>query len=183
MDRKCKHYYFHQKGSQVFVIEWCKCGVRMLIYIFKVTNFEIWISRKWWELAKKILKCDFNRSWYLPSYLTIANGVLLNLYLNSQGQTFLWNIFYAFVVKKISQAADVLGKMFLDKHCPAVELLVFMSCFPNWHYFVSFNQCLEVLKFVYLRKQSKWTQVRKLQFLYFILSRCVSLTILENKHT
>ena len=58
-----------------------------VIYILNVTNFEILISWKRWELAK-ILRYGFYRGWYLPSNETIANVVLRDFDQNFQRQTF-----------------------------------------------------------------------------------------------
>ena len=60
--------------------------IMILIYIFKVMNLKMWISRKCWELAK-MLKSDFYRGWYLPSNETISNIVLNDFVLNFHGQT------------------------------------------------------------------------------------------------
>ena len=59
----------------------------MLTYIFKVTDFEMWISRKLWELAKNA-QVWLYQGWYLPTKETIANVVLHDIYLNFQVQTF-----------------------------------------------------------------------------------------------
>ena len=40
--------------------------MRTLIYICKVTNFDVWISPKRRELTKNV-NYDFYRGWYLPS--------------------------------------------------------------------------------------------------------------------
>ena len=53
-------------------------------YIFKVTNFEMRMSRKWSELAKNAQE----QLLYLPSNLTISNLVLCTHDLNFHGQTF-----------------------------------------------------------------------------------------------
>ena len=61
--------------------------IMTLTYIFKATNFEMWISRKRWELATnaQIWLCI---GWYLQSNMIIANAVLHDLNLHFQGQTF-----------------------------------------------------------------------------------------------
>ena len=46
-----------------------------MLYIFKVTNFKMRVSWKWWELAKNA-QVWLYRGWYLPSNETIANAVL-----------------------------------------------------------------------------------------------------------
>ena len=58
--------------------------IMTLTYIFKVTKFEMWISRKRWEITKN----DFYTGWYLPSNGTIANVILRGFDLIFQGQIF-----------------------------------------------------------------------------------------------
>ena len=67
-------------------LEWLRILSWPFPKFFKVINFEIWLSWKWWELAKKMLKCDFYRGWYLPS--TVVNVVLCDLDLNFPGYKF-----------------------------------------------------------------------------------------------
>ena len=61
-------------------------------YIFKDKNFEMWISRKRWELALDNQGWLYI-GWYLPSNGTIANAALRDLNLNLQGKIFLVPIF------------------------------------------------------------------------------------------
>ena len=82
-----------------------------LTYIFKVTHFETWISRKRWELPKNP-KVRFFRDWYLPSNGTIANVVLRDLDLQFQCQTFACYAFIKIYRKRMSQ------QIFLDSHGP-----------------------------------------------------------------
>ena len=73
-----------------------------MLYIMIFTynfNSRIWKCKylENGEKERKILKCDFYRSLYFSSYVTIENGVLLELDLSSEGQTFSC---YAFAIKK-----------------------------------------------------------------------------------
>ena len=48
-EKYSKHYYCHSMGSRVFASEWLHCEflyIMTLDYIFKITNFGMWISRK-----------------------------------------------------------------------------------------------------------------------------------------
>ena len=61
--------------------------IRTLTYIFKVMNFEIWISRKQWA-SEKCSSTTFIH-WYLPSNGgTIANVLCLDLDLKFDSYTF-----------------------------------------------------------------------------------------------
>ena len=53
-----------------------------------MTNFEMRISRKRWELWRKMSKKRFYRYWYLPSNGTIVNVVLSDLDLKFQPHKF-----------------------------------------------------------------------------------------------
>ena len=63
--------------------------ITTLTYIFKVTNFDMWISGKRWEIAK-MLKYDFYWLWYLPSNGTSANVILRDRDLNFR--VHIWNV-------------------------------------------------------------------------------------------
>ena len=69
-----------------------------MTYIFKVTKFERWIFRKWWELTKN----DIYTGWYLLSNVTIANIVLRGFDLIFQGQIFQMQISLKWLAKHAS---------------------------------------------------------------------------------
>ena len=86
---------------------------------FKVTIFEMWISRKRWEPSQKNAPHVFYSGWYLPSKGIVANVVLSDRDLRVQGQHFL-------VIHLLQNS--VFGgcprQICLHSHCPAVELLL-----------------------------------------------------------
>ena len=99
-DVKCKNNCCHQLGSQVYPIEWrhCECYTSWPWPPFS-RNFEVWMSRKRWWLAK-MLKYDFYKGLHLPSNGTVMNVFLRDLVLNIQGQTFQVGLFWQVNVRK-----------------------------------------------------------------------------------
>ena len=67
-----------------YMIDWLTLT---LTYIFKVTNFEMWISRKRWELVKNALLWLY-RGWCSPSIGATTNVALRYIDLYFQGRKF-----------------------------------------------------------------------------------------------
>ena len=83
-----------------------------LTYIFKVTNFDMWISRKRWKLAES---GHVRRLWRLKFAIegTIANGVRRDLDLHFQVQTCSC---YAFSTKKNCSGSGCPRQICLESH-------------------------------------------------------------------
>ena len=77
-------------------------SIMTLSYIFKVTKFDMWISRKRWELTKKCACMTFIQIKFFPSNGTIANVVLRGFDLNFQGQIFQMQISLKWLAKHAS---------------------------------------------------------------------------------
>ena len=93
-----------------------------LTYIFKVTNFEMWISRKRWELANNA-KYYFYRG-YLPSNVTNANVVLHDLDLRFQGQAFSC---YALVIKNCADFPWLVRPLLWSCSCFTLYIICFYA--------------------------------------------------------
>ena len=110
----------HQTRRQVFAIEWrhCEfCTSMILTYILTLTNFEMWISRKWWELAKnaqvglRLYRLIFAIEWDHCECCTRSHWAS--------------NILLLFVCyKKNCTGNECPRQNCLDTHEPAVELLL-----------------------------------------------------------
>ena len=115
---KCKHYRCHQIGSQVFASELrhCYCCTFSGSQNFKCEYLET--TESW----RKMLKYNFYKGWYLPSFGTNAIDVIHDLDLHFHGQTFSC---YAFAIK-IARSADVFDRFAstLTAAAAAVELLL-----------------------------------------------------------
>ena len=96
-----------------------------LTYIFKVTNFEMWISQKTARVSEKYSIMTY-RFWYLPSNGTIANVVLHHFDLHFQGQ-----IIYLLCIGNTNCAVpvDVPGRLASTCMALAVELLLLFFLF------------------------------------------------------
>ena len=98
---KCKRYYCHQMGSLIChqMAPLRMLYIMTLTYIFKETNFEIWISWKRWKLAKNaqillllrqifaidIDHCECCTLW--PS-LNYSRSQILNVYMSEKVRPF-----------------------------------------------------------------------------------------------
>ena len=91
--------------------------IMTLTNIFKITNFEMWISRK----RDSYDKYDFYWGWHLSSNAVVANDVIRHPDRHFQGQTFSC---YAFAIKYCAGSGCLL-QICLDSHDTTVKLLLF----------------------------------------------------------
>ena len=92
----------------------------------QIKNCEMWISRKRWELEKKMLKYEFYKGWHLPSNGAFMNDILCDLDLHFQGQkceTLISRKWWELSQKRVIRLFPRL-RFDIERH--------FCECFTSW---------------------------------------------------